>query len=118
MFPLQFDEWVLELDRRVMDRWKQYEKDHKGKTGLHAHCRSCPVDAPLPKLKKKNKKIPRYTINKFWLQNHPECDKLTCIEDWSEEVQDNVELDGELGYSPEQSGDEEDQLDSGDELYS
>jgi len=117
-FPLQFDEWVLELDGKVMDSRRQYEKDHKGKTGPHARRRGRPVDAALPKLKKKNEKIPRYAIDKFWLQNHPECDKPTRIEDWGEEVQDNVELDGERGYSPEQSGDEEDQLDSGDELYS
>jgi len=40
----------------------------------------------------------------------------TRIEDWDEEVQDDNEQDGERGNSPEQR-DDENQFDSGDDLY-
>ncbi|KAF8237498.1 hypothetical protein L208DRAFT_1375572 [Tricholoma matsutake] len=91
-FLLQFDEWVLKLDGAVMESRRLDEKDHKGKMAPHTCHHSHPVDAPLPKLKKKNAKIPRYTIDKFWLENHPECYRPTCIGDWDEEVQDDNEL--------------------------
>ncbi|KAF8223691.1 hypothetical protein L208DRAFT_1381380 [Tricholoma matsutake] len=68
-----FDKWVLNLDGVVMESQKLDEKDHRGKAAPHPHRCSHPVDAPLSKLEKKNVKIPRYAIDKFWLENHPEC---------------------------------------------
>jgi hypothetical protein len=72
----------------------------------HTRCHGHPADAPLPKLKRKNVKIPRYTTDKFWLENHPECNRPSGIEDSDEEVQDDNELDSECGNSPEQRDDE------------
>ncbi|KAF8228252.1 hypothetical protein L208DRAFT_1489088 [Tricholoma matsutake] len=96
----------------LMDSRKQHEREHRGKTGPHPHRRGHPVDAPLPKLKKTNEKIQRYAINKFWLKNHPECDKPTRIED----SEDNNESGGESQYAPEQSNNEGDQFDD-NELF-
>jgi hypothetical protein len=90
-----------------MDSRGQREGEHRGKTGPHPHRRGCPVDAPLPKLKRKNEKIQRYAINKFWLEN----DKPTRIVDWK----DDNESSGERQYSSEQSDNKGDQFD--DELY-
>jgi hypothetical protein len=95
-----------------MDSRKQHEREHRGKTGPHPRRRGRPVDAPLPKLKRKNEKIRRYAIDKFWLENHPECDKPTRIEDWK----DDNESSGERQYGSEQSDNKGDQFDD-DELY-
>lgn len=61
---------------------KQKEPDNRGKSGPHARVRGNPVDAPLPKLKATEEKIPMRAIDPAWLEAHPESNRPTRIQDW------------------------------------
>lgn len=118
----QFEEWVEPLERAIMIRRKQCEKENCGKTGPHPRVRGRPVDVPLPKMKPTDEKIVMDEIDLNWLENHPELNRPTRIQDWgsshdTHESYDNRDdgkeegdIDGEYPDSNE-GGDEDEDLD-------
>jgi hypothetical protein len=80
--------------------------------GKQDHILAAVVIQWMPLSQNSREKMRRYAIDKFWLENHPECDKPTRIEDWK----DDNESSGERQYGSEQSDNEGDQFDD-DELY-
>jgi hypothetical protein len=96
---------VQGLDEKVMNSRKIYEKENHGKTGPHPHRRGNPTNTLLPKMKNTERKIPMFAIDQHWLENHPECNRPTRIEDW----QEDTIADGEVEASNDEEEDYGDQ---------